>query len=327
MKVLELSRYALCISTAIAMLAGCGSQAPIGAPGAMAQSPAIATHADRSGSWMAPDAQAQDLLYVSNVHNVTVYSYPKGDLIGKLKGFYVTGGECVDAAQDVWITDLGHNRLVEYAHGGQTPIRILTGIGGAGCAVDPATGNLAVTTLGGTVYVYKNARGKPLSYTDSDISRFYYCSYDNNGNFFADCATSANSYSFELARLSKGSSTLKTMSVDQYISFAGGVEWDGKHLAVGDGQVPVIYEFAIKGSRGTKVGTTRLGPNAKFVFQFFIDNGIVIAPNECGSSCSSDLLFYKYPAGGSAIKKITKGIFYPHGAIVSKGQAEESPSK
>ena len=39
MKSLDVNRYALCISAAIAMLTGCGgSQPPIGAPGTMTQS-------------------------------------------------------------------------------------------------------------------------------------------------------------------------------------------------------------------------------------------------------------------------------------------------
>lgn len=48
MTVSGLSRYSLSLSVGIAMLAGCGgSQPPIGAPGAMPQGPAIATHAAR----------------------------------------------------------------------------------------------------------------------------------------------------------------------------------------------------------------------------------------------------------------------------------------
>jgi phospholipase C len=55
MKSFDLGRFALSISAAVAFLAACGgSQPPIGAPGAMPQSRASATQADRGGSWMAP---------------------------------------------------------------------------------------------------------------------------------------------------------------------------------------------------------------------------------------------------------------------------------
>jgi hypothetical protein len=48
------SRFALSVSLA-ATLAGCGgSQPPIGVPGAMPQSPAIATHAERGGRQRIP---------------------------------------------------------------------------------------------------------------------------------------------------------------------------------------------------------------------------------------------------------------------------------
>jgi hypothetical protein len=48
MRSLDFGRFALSSCLATAMLAGCGgSQPPIGAPGAMPQAPAIATHADR----------------------------------------------------------------------------------------------------------------------------------------------------------------------------------------------------------------------------------------------------------------------------------------
>ncbi len=47
MQSLDSGRYALTISVAAAMLAGCGgSQLPIGAPGAMSQSRAIAARSD-----------------------------------------------------------------------------------------------------------------------------------------------------------------------------------------------------------------------------------------------------------------------------------------
>src|SRR5580700_2647739 len=68
---------------AAAMLAGCGgSQPPIGAPGAALQSSAIGTQVDHGGSWMAPEAKSEDLLYVGNTQGgpsgtgyITVYSY------------------------------------------------------------------------------------------------------------------------------------------------------------------------------------------------------------------------------------------------------------
>ena len=66
--------------------------------------------------------------------------------------------------------------------------------------------------------------------------------------------------------------------MDQYVVFPGGVQWDGKHLAIGN-QFTDIYEFAISGHHATTVGTTELGSGAMYVKQFWIQGQTVIAPN------------------------------------------------
>ena len=57
----SLNRSAAALGVAVALLAGCGgSQPPVAAPGAMPHTPAIATHAERGGSWMLPEAKSGD---------------------------------------------------------------------------------------------------------------------------------------------------------------------------------------------------------------------------------------------------------------------------
>jgi hypothetical protein len=48
----------------------------------------------------------------------------------------------------------------------------------------------------------------------------------------------------------------------------------------------------------------------------------VIDPNQyiSGDKDLSNVLFYDYPSGGSAIKTIAKDVFYPIGAVVSKAK-------
>ena len=156
MNSVRFNRYALIIF-AVALLAGCGgSQPPIGAPGAMPQTSALATHADRGKSWMLPEAKSEDLLYVTNYSHVSVYTYPKGKLVGILNGFGSSVGECVDGKGDVFVTNTLHlgripaDRIVEYAHGGMKPIAELKTehVGPVGCAFDPTTGDLAVSGFG-----------------------------------------------------------------------------------------------------------------------------------------------------------------------------------
>lgn len=268
-------------------------------------------------SWMLPEASSTDLLYVTNLHNVTIYSYPVGKLVGKLKDFYVADGECVDAKQNVWIGDAERHSEVQYAHGSTKPQRELTDTDGIGCAVDPSTGNLALTTLKGDVFVYKAAQGKPDIYTSSRITKLWFCSYDNKGDLFASGSKYSTQKDFELVELAKASRSLDIVTVDHTITYPGGIQWDGKHLAVGDAAKPVVYEFDIRGKRGILVGTTPLGKPAKFIYDFFLDGSRLIAPNNYGDGDNSDVLYYNYPLGGSPTRRISKGMQSNEAAVVS----------
>jgi hypothetical protein len=315
MKVSEFSRYGLGICVAVAMLAGCGgSQPPIGALGAMPQSRAGATHDAHSGSWMLAEALSEDLLYISNVYTVTVYSYPRGRHVGTLKGFYRPLGECSDKAGDVFIAN--GDTILEYKHGGTKSIQTLTfaGYGAESCAADPATGNLAVTwdqgLSQGYVAIYQHASGTPKLYRNSNML-FVWCGYDNAGNLYVDGQYgSGNNFAF--AELPKGGTSLENIMLNQSFQNAGAVQWDGKYVAVGDDVAQKIYQFTIKGSSGTLEGTTNLG-NADYVYQWVIHGKKVVGSDDIPSR----LWYWNYPAGGAAIKSITKDVFHPIGATIS----------
>ena len=106
MKISASSRSVLSSCVAVTLLAGCGgSQPPIGVPGAMPQTSALATHAERGKSWMLPKAKSKELLYLSVAGGSYVYAYlyPEGNLEGTLDtpGW----GLCSDAKGDVFVTD------------------------------------------------------------------------------------------------------------------------------------------------------------------------------------------------------------------------------
>jgi hypothetical protein len=312
------------------MLASCGgSQPPIGATGAMPQSSAIAAHADRGESWMLPEAGTEDLLYVAggNGDDVPVYSYPKGQLLGTLTGFNLPEGACVDKTGDVFIADYVNQRIVEYKHGAKNPKQILAEPGEwpTGCAIDPTTGNLAVTNHQSPIYgtgdvvIYAHAQGSPKSYTDPKIYYYYWCGYDSKGNLFVD-GQAYNPSPFRFAELPKGSSTFTDITLPLKMYWPGGVQWDGKYVAVGDQAynsqpTGIIRQLKVTGSRATLEGTTVLN-GSQYVQQFWIQGGVVIAGNSGGSNYN-ELHFYNYPAGGDPTKTITKGIAAPAGAAVS----------
>jgi len=331
------------ISLTLATLAACGgSQPPIGAPRAMPQSHAQhSLAAQRSAgaaqlgsggtSWMLPEASGEDLLYVSNSpassHNsawVTVYSYPRGKLVGILRGFALPGGECVDGRGNIFITDTDTGKIFEYAHGGNHPIATLQAPGpdALGCSVDPTTGNLAVSSLGfgnnGAVGIYKGAKGSPKLYKNRAFQMYYFCGYDSSGNLFVDGQNGPSS-AFEFAELAKGDTKLKSVTLNQSIGFPGGVQWDGKYVTVGDQNTSIVYQFSISGDIGTEVGSTTLsGSDLGGVEQYFIVGNRLIAPNLCGGKCTGDVLYFPYPSGGDATKTITKDVHYPSGLVVSK---------
>jgi hypothetical protein len=304
MKVNLFARYVLNY-VVVAMLAGCGgSQPPVRAPGAMAQTSALVTHADRGKSWMAPEAQSKDLLYLSGDGGsyVYAYSYPEGGLEGTIDtpGW----GLCSDAKGDVFVTDYPISKIFKYAHGGTKVLHTFDDgpDDPVACSVDPTTGNLAVAAAQGPhaeVTIFKGVNRGTSTYTDAAVNGFAFCGYDGSGDLFVDGIDSNNR--FVLVELPKGGNALTKISLDQYITGAGGsVQWDGAHLAIGDLQAGLIYEFEIKKHHGKEVSYTLL-EGANDVSAFLLDGESVIGLDPEGN----ETLVWAYPVGGSPIRTIS----------------------
>ena len=317
MKILVLGRYALgvCASITFAACSSGGSQlAPSAASGQSAAShqaaaasiylaktsadSAFEVHPSRKQSWMTADAAGNDLLYISSdfSDSIYVYSYPKRQLVGTLTGFTTPGGLCADKTGNVWITN--GTSILEYAHGGASPIATLKDPGYfvSGCSVDPTTGNLAVTnfenrkrTGRGSVAIYTNGRGNPTNYVDTNIFYYYYCGYDNKGNLYVDGTLSGGKFVF--AELPKGSSTFTDVALLETIESPGGVQWDGKYVVIGDRDEPYIYQYTISGSTGREIGST---PLIAGITQFWIQGRKVVGPNPEGG-----VGIWNYPTGGN----------------------------
>jgi hypothetical protein len=317
---MKASLSTLVLASAIGLLAGCGNGNP-GLPGTQA-APNAQAHVDVSGSWMAPDAKAQALLYVADLYtdHVDVYSYPHGRLEGVLKGFDAVHFECMDAAGNVFIADGSADKLLKYAHGGVVPIKTYQEPGYVhGCAIDPITGDLAVLhdqpSYGpGGISIYHHARGTPKEYTTPNVFRVYFIGYDGSGDLFVNGTDMHVGY--EMAEMPAGSQTFEPVTLNQTIILPGAIQWDGKHLAVGD-QVSIygpskIYEFSMSGSTGTLVGTTALADSCD-VLQFWIAGRRVIASNVC----APHVQYFSYPSGGTSTKTIKRRLREPVGVTVS----------
>lgn len=296
----------LVIPIAVALLTGCG----------FAQSSRALPNVP---SLSAADVKGRNLLYASTSGDepLYVYAYPKGKLVGTLSGPIGPRGLCVDQSGDIFAPFVYiPGGVDEFAHAGGSPIAYL----GFpvdwenACSVSPTTGALAVVTgpegLQPVAVIYRNrgAQGWGLerSYTLSFMNTLAYCGYDNKGNLFVDGLSASNT--FVLAELAKGAKQFVTVPVSQPMAGAGQVQWDGKHLAIGDmsGSPYTIYQFAINSSGATKVGSTQLNGSAN-VQQFWIRGGTIVAPDpsrSCEGSEKGCIGLYHYPAGGNAFTTI-----------------------
>jgi hypothetical protein len=191
----------------------------------------------------------------------------------------------------------------------------LSGYGSVSCAVDSTTGNLAVTwnkgSYPGYVAIYPDASGSPALYSIGYM-QFIFCGYDPAGNLYVD-GEASNENKFLFAELPKGGSSLENITLNQSFEYAGAVQWDGKYVAVGDDEAQKIYQFTISGSSGTLEGTTSLG-DADTVLQWVINKKKVVGADDIPST----VWYWNYPAGGPAVKSITKEVFHPVGATISK---------
>jgi hypothetical protein len=291
---LALSRYALTVCAAAAVLAGCGGgggnatlpivsadAAPNFAEGyihSLSGSMSLRAmtvpryvvrpeHTDHSASWMSPAAKkAKELLYESDwsTNDVYVYRYPSGTLVGKLTGFKQPYGQCVDSLGNVYIANFSGESLVKYAHAGTTPIKTLTTTGSAiGCSVDKsgdvAATNFSANSAAGNIEIFKNGTGTPQTYADNACYYTWPAGYDNKGSLYVEGQNGAIS----VCELAAKSGSMSTVSINKTIYFPGSVMWDGDYLTITDQQYndqdqTGIDQVMESGSGLTVLGTTLL---------------------------------------------------------------------
>lgn len=280
-------------------------------------------------SWMARDIGMQTLLYVSNHKDgsVFVYSYPQGKLNGSLFDVRASG-LCSGGNGNVFIPR--GNEILEYAHGGTEPIVTLRNpLGGAVqfCAVDPTSGNLAVS--GGTyrayaLTVYTNATGNPRTYRSHNGDTYRSLTYDNQGNLFAVAIRGSSDRSAGLIELPKGASRVRSIAWNgRSPSRLGAIQWDGRYLAVETSESGsrsiTISRYRVNGGQATPVGQIAFA-GAGSPLQFSIHGGKVILPNPGVSGSGAPAIsFYGYP-GGNGPRQTVEDDRQPQAAVVSSAR-------
>lgn len=290
--------------TLAAVVAGCGASPPAGVPvAAIPDAPSMRV------------AKSSSLLYVSDLgaNAVVAYTYPAGSYVGKLTGFGSVAGVCASKTGNLFVVDEA-GPVVVYAHGGSTPLRKLQASGSPnGCAVDPTTGNLALTNESsyqhGVVAIYPRAKGKPKLYFDkSGVDATFFCGYDPKGNLFLDGWDRTGNVI--LLELPKGAKTFQIWKPSRSIDTPAAVQWDGKYVAVMNKGAGTVYRT----SAGKVVQTVRLRGGTN-VDQFWLQGSTLVGPN---AQSPGTVSFWHYPAGGAPMKTID-GLTYPVAATVSPG--------
>jgi hypothetical protein len=294
---------------AAALLASCGGAPQLDGGGLLPQGATART----ARQAIAP-AKGQTLLYVSDLgaNAVLVFPYPKGAQTQKLIGFGSVAGLCSNQGGDVFVVDEA-GPVDVFAHGGTSPIRQLATAGAPdGCAVDPTTGNLAVTNMSsylhGVVSIYPGAKGKGKIYRNKSVDATFFCGYDPSGNLFLDGWDRYGK--IILLELPKGKSAFTIWHPKMSIKTLGGVQWDGKYVAVADQGGGVVYRTR----NGSVVQTVKLRSGTA-IDQFWIAGGTtLIGPNaQAGGSVG----FWHYPGGGAPYQTLG-GFYYPVGVALSR---------
>lgn len=313
MRVPSIALRALAVAAASMLPSGCGESLDPGGQSSRLRPPVVRPASLAIGR-SDPVALNQDLLYVSSIIDCNVYvlTYPQGKLVQTLNvcrlGFGNAYGLCTDKSGDVFMSMANGFSIFEYVHGGAQPIRQLenTSLLPAGCSVDPTTGNLGIASGAGAVAIFNKASNTYRIYSAPDIPAFYFCTFDDHGNLFADGESNENT--FALAELPKGSSDLRVITVPGNNQFGLALQWDGRHVAIEAAQSSnefTLDRIRISGLSATVVGTTTFAgpPNGFLPFQFWLQGSTIVQ----AESENAEVGFWHYPRGGQQTKAFQIG--------------------
>jgi hypothetical protein len=313
MRILRLGRFTLTVAIGASLLASCGAlpfdsaqgglaadgTPPIAAPPALPQASTIGS-------------SSEDLLYVANLHKISVFSYPAGELVGRLHIGYDTFGLCSDPNGDVFV-DAG-SKIFEFAHGGTKPIATMKSKYGfpLQCAFDPTTGNLAVLDTFDTgpdnVAIYENVTGKVHEY--EDYGPFYNlvdCVYDGSGNLFVTGTPPVREpHMGMLGELPKGAHAFTNYEVPLKTDYSllTGIQWDGTYVTAQeqppDKHYTLLDRITIESSKAKIVSRTKLDGNL-ITFEWLYSGAAIGFEGQN----RNEIGFWPYPAGGGAAKVLS----------------------
>lgn len=302
---------------------------------------------DRGKSWMRPGTnKLSRLAYIGDwgTNDVYVFDYPTMEQVGTLTGFDEPYGMCVDQKGDIFVANFGNGELIEYAHGGSSPINTYASDGYAiGCSISPS-GDVSETdfytsTGAGDVCVWKGGSGSSTCYSDGNACYYMWTfGYDRAGDIIG-----VGEYSSIVeCMLPSGGSSMETLTAKGItIDFPGGTQWDGKYIALGDQEAGGTYKSGVWEATLSGTTLTAVGPEIVFkgncysdytddVNPFFFSGRHnvtaartrlatrVIGPNLwCYDQGKPEVDVWKYPSGNPAFQLKGSPLTEPYGAAVS----------
>lgn len=303
--------------TLCAILAGCG--------GTTNTTPTVSGAIAHSGVHHATSSDG-DLLYEANGYFINIFTYPQGQSVAKITDQGLPGAMCSDKDGNVFVTDANDNDIMEYSHGGTEPIETLNEFPNEpqACSVDAVSGNLAVANGGatfehGTIAVFANAQGTPTYYTAPNMYSYAFCTYDNNGNLFADAG--GDDGKFHLIEMPYGSETFEEIAVHgASIHDAQSLQWDGTNLALASPSIHLkgrhhlrgpltVYVLHVSGSVAQTVNKLNLRSSKKnrhltYDVQYWIQGSVMMGQN---GTVGTGLGLWNYPSGGKPFQ-----VLVPH---------------
>jgi|SRR5580700_2457301 hypothetical protein len=263
----------------VALLAGCG--------GAQSDSLPQSTSGFQSRAYQASGSYG-DLLYIVSVPYLTIMSYPQGKVVARISGDYGNSTLCSDHnTGNVFVSN--ETNINEYAHGGTTPVATLTPPPGqylGQCAVDPTTGDLAVSTFNQTgppgVLIWPNAQGSAVFYPEKKFRAIDAPVYDGSGDLYLNGANKSGI--FRLVELAAGHTDFKVIQYplggfDFRVYPPGSFQWDGKYLVFIENEYSGygngLYQLQVTGDKSKIVSEAHL-LNEGFDRAFVLDYGSLL---------------------------------------------------
>jgi hypothetical protein len=288
---------AMAISVGILLLSGCGGS--LQTPTVSLGSSVPREPAQQGRSSIESGSASGNLIYgVGGCGGVCVLTYPDGEQVGQIT-LPLAYAACSDTQGNVFIT--GGSTVDEFVHGGLTAVNMLTlpGNQASGCAVDPATNDLAVVYNGVRIAVFPNERGSPLTYS-TKLSASY-CGYDSQGDLFV---SGDNGQSHTISELAQGKTKFTILAVKGKLGDPGQVQWDGSNLTYESRDPINIARLSISGSVAKVVETTSFKGQMRSAAASWIYDGSVLLPYGGKVEKINKIGLWPYPGGGKRTSDI-----------------------